>query len=43
MVNVDGVIHGNTRAEIIGCDPNRKWDCPNKIYNPITWNIKKSI
>jgi hypothetical protein len=26
MVNVDGVIVGNYRTNLMGCDLNRKWD-----------------
>ena len=43
MVNVDGVVHGNTRAELIGADPNRKWSNPHKIRNPIIYTLKKAI
>jgi len=43
MVNVDGVIHGNSRAEFIGFDPNRKWSCPHKLHNPIIHSIKHYI
>lgn len=43
MVNVDGVVHGNSRAEIVGCDPNRKWSQPHKIINPIIYGLKKEI
>lgn len=43
MVNVDGVIHGNSRAELSGADPNRKWDNPHKLRNPITWALRKCI
>ena len=43
MVNVDGVVHGNTRAEISGADPNRKWNHPHKIRNPIIYALKKAI
>lgn len=25
MVNIDGVVHGNTRSELVGCDSNRVW------------------
>jgi len=25
MINIDGVIHGNSRADLSGSDPNRKW------------------
>jgi murein tripeptide amidase MpaA len=30
MVNIDGVVHGNTRAELMGCDSNRRWADPHK-------------
>lgn len=43
MFNIDGVVHGNTRAELIGSDPNRKWNDPNPIYHPIIYNLKKMI
>lgn len=43
MVNIDGVVHGNTRAQIIGADPNRKWNHPHKIRNPIIYGLKKAI
>ncbi len=43
MVNIDGVIHGNSRAEMIGCDPNRKWENPHNIYNPVVYAIRKLI
>ena len=43
MINIDGVIHGNTRAELCGTDPNRKWLNPHKIRNPIIWTLKKYI
>ena len=35
MVNIDEVVHGNTRAELSGFDSNRKWLDPHKIYQPI--------
>jgi murein tripeptide amidase MpaA len=25
MINPDGVIHGNSRCELVGTDPNRRW------------------
>ena len=25
MMNVDGVVHGNNRCSLVGCDLNRKW------------------
>jgi len=43
MVNIDGVVHGNTRAELSGYDSNRKWAEPHKIYQPIIYNIKKAV
>ena len=43
MLNIDGVVHGNTRAELSGYDPNRKWVDPSKIYQPVLYNIKKMI
>ncbi len=27
MINPDGVIEGNYRANLLGYDLNRKWDC----------------
>jgi murein tripeptide amidase MpaA len=43
MVNIDGVVHGNSRAELIGCDSNRRWSDPHKFYDPIVSAIKKMI
>lgn len=43
MLNIDGVVHGNTRAELSGYDPNRKWADPSKIYQPVIYKIKKMI
>ena len=43
MLNPDGVIHGNTRAELTGIDPNRVWKKPSKIVTPTVYNIKKQI
>ena len=43
MVNPDGVIHGNTRAEITGIDPNRAWKRPSKIITPAIHHIKGHI
>lgn len=31
MLNPDGVINGNYRCSIAGCDLNRKWQCPSKV------------
>ena len=43
MVNPDGVIHGNTRAEITGIDPNRAWKRPSKTITPAIHQIKRHI
>jgi hypothetical protein len=43
MLNPDGVIHGNTRAEITGIDPNRVWKKTSKVVTPAVHNIKKQI
>lgn len=43
MINIDGVVHGNTRAELIGCDSNRKWTEPHKVYQPIVYTLRKMI
>jgi murein tripeptide amidase MpaA len=43
MVNPDGVIHGNTRAELTGIDPNRVWKKPSKNTTPAIYHIKKQI
>jgi murein tripeptide amidase MpaA len=47
MVNPDGVIHGNSRTNLLGYDVNRKWEIlPNKkmayeTFTLITELIKK--
>jgi murein tripeptide amidase MpaA len=34
MVNPDGVIHGNSRTNLLGYDVNRKWEInPNKKHS----------
>ena len=43
MINVDGVIHGNTRSELTGVDPNRMWAKPYKRLSPTINAIKKAI
>jgi hypothetical protein len=41
MVNVDGVIYGNSRCDITGNDINRKWTRnPNKYIYPIVSGVK---
>lgn len=43
MINVDGVIHGNTRAELTGVDPNRMWKKTMKRLCPAVSVLKKMI
>ena len=43
MVNPDGVIHGNSRAEVTGIDPNRAWKRPSRTSTPTVYQIKKLI
>lgn len=47
MVNPDGVVHGNSRTNLLGYDVNRKWENdPNKrhsyeVYNLVNCLMKK--
>lgn len=34
MLNPDGVIHGNYRCSLAGCDLNRRWKNPNRNFHP---------
>lgn len=43
MVNPDGVIYGNSRCELAGVDPNRKWKSPSPSLNPIIYELKQAI
>ena len=43
MVNVDGVICGNTRTSLSGCDLNRRWINPNDILHPEIYHLKELI
>ena len=43
MINVDGVIHGNTRGQLTGIDPNRMWKKPLRRLCPSVSSIKKQI
>lgn len=40
MVNVDGVVHGNSRCTLAGVDPNRMWHDPNPIIHPVIYALK---
>lgn len=40
MVNPDGVIHGNSRTNLLGFDINRKWEAlPNKRHSYEVFNL----
>ena len=41
MLNPDGVIQGNYRASMSGCDLNRKYLNPSKTLHPTIYNVKK--
>lgn len=41
MINPDGVINGNYRCSLAGCDLNRRWKVPNKDLHPTVSAIKK--
>lgn len=42
MLNVDGVVYGNSRCDITGTDINRKWTrAPNHFLYPILSSIRK--
>ena len=43
MINVDGVILGNSRTSISGCDLNRRWKNPNEIFHPEIYYCKDLI
>ena len=43
MINVDGVICGNTRTSLSGCDLNRRWSNPNILLHPEIFYAKELI
>jgi murein tripeptide amidase MpaA len=43
MLNPDGVINGNYRCGLTGCDLNRRWKTPSKVIHPIIYNVKKLV
>ena len=43
MLNPDGVINGNYRCSLAGCDLNRRWKYPNKHLHPTIYNTKNLI
>ncbi len=43
MLNPDGVINGNYRCSLAGCDLNRWWKTPSKVLHPTIYHLKKLI
>lgn len=43
MINVDGVIYGNTRTDLAGFDLNRAWRHPLKELHPQVYTIKRHL
>lgn len=43
MINIDGVIYGNFRCDLSGCDLNRQWQNPSKCMHPHICAIKSHL
>ena len=43
MLNPDGVINGNYRCSLAGCDLNRRWKAPHRKLHPTVYHTKKII
>ena len=43
MMNPDGVISGNYRTSLAGCDLNRRWINPNEVLHPEIYGAKQMI
>jgi len=43
MLNPDGVINGNYRCSLAGCDLNRRWKAPSKMLHPTVYHTKQLI
>ena len=43
MLNPDGVINGNYRCSLAGCDLNRRWKTPSELLHPIVYHVKKLV
>jgi len=41
MLNPDGVINGNYRCSLAGCDLNRRWKAPSKVLHPCIYYTKQ--
>lgn len=40
MINVDGVVSGNFRCDLMGMDMNRNWKSPSALLHPQIFSIK---
>jgi murein tripeptide amidase MpaA len=43
MLNPDGVINGNYRCSLAGCDLNRRWKTPSKVIHPTIYSTKNLV
>ena len=43
MLNPDGVINGNYRCSLAGCDLNRRWKFPSKQLQPTVYHTKRLL
>jgi len=43
MLNPDGVINGNYRCSLVGCDLNRRWKYPSEVLHPTVYHTKNLI
>ena len=43
ILNPDGVINGNYRTSLAGCDLNRRWFKPDKVLHPTIYHTKEMI
>lgn len=43
MLNPDGVINGNYRCSLAGCDLNRRWKYPSQMLHPTIYHAKKLV
>jgi len=43
MLNPDGVIQGNNRCSLAGCDLNRRYQFPSKVLHPSIFYTKKMV
>lgn len=41
MLNPDGVVNGNYRCSLAGCDLNRRWKHPSKTLHPTIYHTKR--